>query len=528
MRLLTDFARSDLGRSSLGVIKKSFGLLANNFSKIYRLWYISLIIFSISSCKVPPVKKHEVRAVWMSRFEYAQGKSAHESKQYIRSSFRQFHDAGLNMILFQVRGNGDAFYHSRYEPWSDLLSGTLGRDPGWDPLQFALETAHHLGMELHVWINTFPAWKAGRPLPTESIPRHPLLAHPEWVVCDSTGTPMHPRAGYITFSPGNPQVQQHIRNVVMDLLGKYDVDGVHFDYIRYPEGTVRNGYSHDSVSVARFAAANPLQFKWNVWQREQINRFVGAVYNTITAAKPWVKVSAAVIGYHHGVRWNGYSAVMQDARRWLATGKIDLLFPMTYTRINHPTAPYTAALQQWKEMRYLGGLINPGIATYKVGGKYTWKEIWKEIERVRKDRFPGMVFFSATSLLKALNTLHKKYYPRPALFPPMPWKEVPIEKPLLAEYHLGVDTLHIRWRANPGIEYYVIYSDPDLSKMKNIIQIVPGSDSTTAFPLLPGQQVYYLTAVNRTGMESSPLELYPLQNISLTKQVEAVSCDPVP
>jgi len=477
--------------------------------KVFVLGIFIIFLFTLISCKKPELRKYETRAVWMSRFEYAQDKTPEESQQYIKDAFQKFHDAGLNLIIFQVRGNGDAFYSSKYEPWSDLLSDRIGTDPGWDPLQFAIDEAHQYGMELHAWINTFPAWKAEYPLPPKSDPLHPIIAHPEWVVCDSAGQPMHPEAGYITFSPGIPAVQEHIQNVVMDIVDNYDVDGIHFDYIRYPEGSVKMGYSHDSVSVARFKSEeyNPQKLGWEPWEREQVNLFVETVYNKIAEAKPWVKISAAVIGHHHGGGWNGYCAVYQDARRWMATGKIDYIFTMTYTQINHPTAPYTTAINQWKSMQYLDRAIFPGIATYKVGRQYNLQEIWKQIELVRNEGFHGMVFFSANSLLKLLDQLEEKYYPAPTLTQPADWKRgVRILEPGEVSMVQNSQGIKFSWKSEDDVKQFVLYHSEIIEDPKNIITILPGTSANFELKDPGTAHAFFITAVNRIGQESKPVQ----------------------
>lgn len=481
-----------------------------------RLSLILLLLLSSTACRPPFLTKYETRAVWMSRFEYAQDKTAEESQTYIRESFRQFHEAGINVIIFQVRGNGDAFYRSQLEPWSDMLSDHIGKDPGWDPLQFAIDEARHHGLELHAWINTFPAWRAQDSLPPASEPLHPLLAHPEWLVCDSLGKPMRPAAGYLTFSPGIPEVQEHIQNVVIDIVTHYDVDGIHFDYIRYPESSVERGYSHDSVSVKRFRSVedNPLRLDWENWQREQIHHFVSSVYNRITALKPWINISAAVIGHHHGVAWDGYRAVYQDARRWLATGKMDMLFPMTYTPIGHPTAPYELALQQWQSMSHLNRPIFPGIATYKLGGQYTPKEVYHQIKLVRRQGFPGMVFFSAQSLLTILDQLEKKYYPKAALPVPCWWKKnVPMVQARHARLEEQSDTLILSWEPQPEARKYVLYKSTDIDNPDNILVIIPGNQHSLSLAKNGSRNDYYITAINRCGVEG-PAVVFNRQEIA--------------
>lgn len=475
--------------------------------KITVLLFLFLLI--LPACKKPQLKKYEIRAVWMSRFEYAQGKSTEQSKTFIRQAFQKFRQAGMNLIIFQVRGNGDAFYHSQYEPWSNLLSDSLGKNPGWDPLQFALQQAHDLGLELHAWINTFPAWKAENPPPAKSEPLHPLLAHPEWLVCDSAGMPMRPKAGYITFSPGNPHVQRHIHNVVFDIVENYDVDGLHFDYIRYPEGADKLGYSHDSASVIRFGDSlqNSNAYSRTVWQREQVSQFLATAYNGITARKPWVKVSAAVLGHAHSAPWNGFHSVYQDARRWLSTGKIDLLFPMTYTAMKHPIAPYTQAIEQWRTMRHLGRYIIPGIAVYKLGRQYTIKEVYKQMELLREQEFPGMVFFAATNLLKALDKIQEKYYPAPTLTPPLPWKKgVPLAEAGNLQMSIKNKELHFSWQADSAAWKFVLYKNKDISAPAHIVKILNGDQRSFSYPLPLKEEDYYLTALNRVGMESRPVQ----------------------
>lgn len=474
---------------------------------------IVLILFTtilFSCADIPQSKKYEIRAVWMTRFEYARGKSADASKSYIQNSFQKFAHAGLNTIIFQVRGNADAFYHSKYEPWSQMLTDTLGKDPGWDPLAFALEVSRKYGIELHAWLNTFPAWRAGDPLPLPSEPMHPLLTHPEWVVRDSSGQLMNPTEGYITFSPGNPAVREHINNVVLDLIDNYDVDGLHFDYIRYPEWSNRLGYSHDSVSVSRFHAgdANKSQLSWENWQREQISYFVENIYNRTTSRKPWLKISAAVLGFHHGRGWSGYDAVYQDVRRWMAMGKIDLVFPMMYNQIGHPTAPFEKALYQWKEMMHLGRPILPGIGAYKVGRSYDWQEVWDQVELIRKENFPGMVFFSAGALLKGLDLISEKYYPGPSLTTPLSWKpNVPVLQPAKINVAVLADSLEISWQEQSGITKYVIYKNNVIEDVKNLIAIFPAHNEKGKVKLDTVGDSYYITAINRIGLESRPIRL---------------------
>ena len=474
--------------------------------------FILIIVLTcafLNSCKIPESGKYEVRAVWMSRFEYARDKSVQESKQHIASSFKKFARAGMNVILFQVRGNGDAFYNSDYEPWSAMLSDSIGKDPGWDPLAYAIEQARENNLELHAWINTFPAWRADDPLPAPSQPMHPILLHPEWVVCDSAGQAMTPENGYISFSPGIPEVQQHIIRVVLDIISKYDVDGIHFDYIRYPESSPEMGYSHDKVTLSRLGSSieNPANLSLENFQREQVNNFVTKVYNAVTGQKSWVKMSAAVIGHHHNSSWNGYHDVYQDAGRWLATGKIDMVFLMTYTNIGHPTAPYERALEQWQQMTHLGRPIIPALPVYKTGRSIEWSEIWDQMNLIRNSGFPGMVFFSANSLNKELDEINANYFPKPALLTPMPWKSsiVPALPGELSATMIQ-DSVRLTWQADSMSVKWVLYRDQDVNDPNNIIRILPGFRTEVTVANSGTDDHFYLSGVNRVGIESDAVE----------------------
>lgn len=372
--------------------------------------------------KIIPSK--EARAVWLHRFEYTRYTSTHNQdsiKQFISDAINNAADANFNMIIFQVRGNGDAYYTPGLEPWGELLTGEVGKDPGWDPLQFAIDKAHARGMELHAWMNTFPAWR-GRNLPPKTDPEAAILNHPEWLVADSAGNPMPMTDHYVSFSPGIPAVQDYIISVATDIASRYDVDGIHFDYIRYPEQAPDLGYSHDAMSVKRFNSqeGNPYDLNWADWQREQLNHFVANMYNALKDVKPYLKMSTAVIGSYNVGGWNAYSEVYQDARRWTEIGKVDFLAPMTYFSYH----PYLQRVKEWKENYSIERYVFPGIGSFRFNGSVkglSWDETGREIQVLRDLQMPGMVFFDASSLNEHWNELAKKEFRFPANIPPMPW-----------------------------------------------------------------------------------------------------------
>lgn len=484
-------------------------------------FFISIVLILISlyhNFRKPhlrPVPARELRAVWMSRFDYAQSSVSHDQdsiRNYISTALKRAHAAHFNTIFFQVRGNADVLYPSRYEPWSSLLTGNLGENPGWDPLKFTVEKAHELGMEVHAWINVFPAWR-GTILPPKTKPLHPLLAHPDWLVCDSSGAPMPYSDHYVSFSPGIPAVQDHILKVIAEIVTNYDIDGIHFDYVRYPEGANRLGYSHDRISVARFRnmRENPQNLGWADWQREQVTTFVARAYDLITNLKPYLKVSAAVIGNYKTSNWNGYHVVYQDARRWVEIGKIDWLIPMIYYGRFEGVNAFPVVIKEWKQTLENIRPFFCGIGAYRLD----WQEVLEEIDDVRNNKVGGMVLFAISSLDSTkLSQLRELKFRYPALPPQCPWKNTqPPASPTDFQASLVADTLHFRWQPPAGssqIRGFVIYRSKsqqiDYKNGENILSFISGKCNTFSLPVKFFESSYYytITSIDRFGNESAP------------------------
>ena len=436
----------------------------------------------------------ELRGVWMSRFDYSQNLGTTQKEiiqQYIRESFETAKNANCNTIFFQVRGNGDVFFQSGYEPWSHLLTGTLGEDPGWDPLQYAVTTAKELNLELHAWVNTFPCWR-GTIDPISTIPSQPYSAHPDWVICDSNGVQMPKSDHYVSFSPGNPEARRHIKNVVMEISSNYDIDGIHFDYIRYPEGSTKNGYSHDAVSVSRFQSikGNPLKLDWENWQREQITIFISEVYNAVTSIKPSIKLSAAVLGNYNMPGWNGYHEVYQDVARWASIGKIDIIVPMTYA--SRKKGRFQSLIERWVSLQNIKQPIAAGLGVWTL----PFKEILLEIDDARNNGLGGVVLFAMSSLDSAKwDSLKHEKFQYPAIPPALPWK---FKRAIPTPQNCSISKLNqklvFNWQMKPVkdkgnfISNYIIYSSESDS-----VNITNGS---SIYTLVSGLSEQYIADVN--------------------------------
>lgn len=333
----------------------------------------------------PPLAEEsgfEVRAAWVTRWAF---KSADD----VRSLFGRLAGLGVNTVFFQVRGAADAFYRSSYEPWSDLLTGTLGRNPGWDPLRVAVREGHRLGIEVHAWVNVFTAFQtteSGQP-PGPTEPPHPMLAHPDWIACNREGRAMpilKAAAGdnYAFFSPTKRDVQDHIKNVISEIVGKYPIDGVHLDYVRFPD----SAYSYDAESrVAYLKAALREDLSFAQWRRRELTRFVGEIGRSVEAVRPGTVVSAAV----WQVIDSGRDTYFQDGVDWVRRGYIDLAVPMIYSL---SAASFESRLKAYADS-VGGSRVVAGIGAYLEG--FDGRVLVSEIEAAAALRAAGVAVFNS-------------------------------------------------------------------------------------------------------------------------------------
>ncbi len=367
----------------------------------------------------PEAGPTELRGVWLTRFEWSDG-----SATDLQQTLAEIADAGFNTVFFQVRGNFDAYYDSRLEPWAAALSGSLGTDPGWDPLQVAVDEAHRHGLQLHAYINVAPLWRGPAPVPGEF--HYPFkkgngIRLAPWRVADEDGVPMPFNDGYVFASLGNPDVRAWTAAVAADIAGRYDVDGIHLDYIRYPGP----GYSHDPVSEARFvqdtAAGGALAgLSWSDWQRAMVQDTVRQVRDAVD-----VPVTAAVWGIHSDVwGWGGvsegYADYYQDSRAFLSKGLTDANIPMAYW----PVAAVEGdrldfrAIARDHVAHAAGRHVYMGIGSYDIG----YDQTLRCIEAAREEGAQGVVLFSWSSVADHAADLRGGPFATPARPPPMTWR----------------------------------------------------------------------------------------------------------
>ncbi|MFW6115484.1 MAG: glycoside hydrolase family 10 protein [Chloroflexota bacterium] len=291
---------------------------------------------------IQDMKMVEARALWVTRWDYS---SADDVKTLVANAA----GAGFNIILFQVRGNADAFYTPGLEPWAARLSesGTLGEHPGWDPLQTAADAARAHGVELHAYINVYPVWMRSegddpdKMAPLDSAqPQHLFwtLSHKygtwNWRIADNAGDPMSLYGrGYLWPTPALDDIDDRVVGVTADLVTRYDIDGIHLDLVRYPG----RDYSYDVFTNDALAASG---LRRDDWQRQRVTELVSRVYSQVILPRPGMRLSAAVWPVyinHWGLKdsqdlpfTQGYSDFYQDSQGWMKGGVIDAIMPMIY------------------------------------------------------------------------------------------------------------------------------------------------------------------------------------------------------
>lgn len=361
------------------------------------------------------VPKRESRAVWLttlSGLDWPRTKATDETSRRkqqqelctILDSLKKIH---INTVLLQTRVRGTVIYPSSIEPWDGCLSGTPGKDPGYDPLAFAIEACHERGMELHAWIVTIPCFKtaAAKSVGSKSV----LKKHSS--LCKKYNDTWY-------LDPGMPGTADYLSSLCEEIVSRYDVDGIHFDYIRYPENA-RN--FPDQTTYRKYGKGQDKA----AWRRNNITHCVERMYRTVKSLKPWVKVSSSPIGKYRDLTrfpsygWNAYDAVYQDAQKWMKEGVHDMLFPMMYFQGNH-FYPFAA---DWKEDSG-GKPVVPGLGIYFLSEReknWDLEVIERELQFIRKEQIPGQAYFRAQFLLDNVKGLYDYlktfYYPYPALTP---------------------------------------------------------------------------------------------------------------
>ena len=463
-----------------------------------RIAHILLLILLCSNFiqaqTTPP--KYETRAVWLTTIggidwphSYAQSaESIKKQKKELTDILDRLQKANINTILLQTRVRGTVIYPSLYEPWDGCMSGHPGKSPGYDPLSFAISECHRRGMELHAWIVTIPVGKwdgAGCRNLRKTMPGNLMKIN-----------------GYGYMRPESALTADYLSKICNEVTANYDIDGIHLDYIRYPE---------DMPKLNRLPKDEG---------RRNISRIVKRIAEGVKSLKPWVKMSCSPVGKYSDLSrydskgWNAYNAVCQDAQAWLRDGTMDMLFPMMYFRDNH----FFPFALDWQE-KSCGKPIVPGLGIYFLSPReknWPLTDITRELSFLRRNNM-GHAYFRSKFFTDDTKGIYSHacdaYCRYPALNPPMTWMGYrQPEAPCLLDIHNDSNTTHVSWTHNIADSCMVsfnIYSSRDYpvntDDARNIIDI-RRTARHISLPTSPGRH-YAVTAMDRYGNESHAMQI---------------------
>ncbi len=423
----------------------------------------------------------------------------------------------LNAVLLQVRPAADALYASKIEPWSEYLTGAQGRapDPYWDPLEFAVREAHARGLELHAWFNPYRARHTDAKSPLS--PSHIGRTNPELV---------KPYAGYLWMDPGEPLVRARTLRVVLDVVKRYDIDGVHIDdyFYPYPENNRRGTEIPfpDDRSWQRYRK-NGGALERADWRRANVDSLVRELNVEVHRVKPWVRFGISPFGiwqpgYPAGVRGlNAYAKLYADARKWLREGWLDYFTPQLYWPTTKLEQSYSGLLEWWVSENYKGRHIWAGNYTSRAGAPgasaFPVSELLQQITISRAQAgSTGNVHFSMISFMNNQGGMNDALvsgpYAATALPPASPWLTVaapsrPVPRVVQADGR-AVVALSTQNREAPW-QWLVRYRT-SAGWQSRLLQ---GSVSRWAMPTENLLSAVWVQSLNRAGTESAPVQVVP-------------------
>lgn len=457
--------------------------------------------------------KREFRGAWMHTVYQDQyhKQSTEQNKAYLRDQLDKLQAAGVNAVLFQVRPQSDAFYPSDLEPWSRYLTDNGNAPvPAWDPLQFMINECHARGMELHAWLNPYRVTSSK----TQTLPEsHVYHKHPEWFVRYD---------GKLYFDPGLPESREFINKVVMDIVNRYDVDGIHFDDYFYPY-PVKGQEFPDDKSYAKYGNG----LKRDDWRRHNVDLLIEDIHNNIASTKPWVIFGISPFGIWRnkatdprGSETNGlqnYDALYADVLLWAREGWIDYLLPQLYWALENKSASYLVLVDWWNNNAegrhmYIGQDIGVTMKTPDIAPSTEPTQLRHKINLTRAgENISGNCWWPGYAITANVggvaDSLATDLQSTVALVPTYPW--ISNVKPA-APTAVKADGKVISWtgvqaagKPEDAVKYVVYRFEPNEEidlEAADAIQAVVWTPTYTA--KTPGK--YVVTALSRVNEESEP------------------------
>jgi uncharacterized lipoprotein YddW (UPF0748 family) len=473
----------------------------------------------VKSTLQPPPIPREFRAAWVATVDNIdwpskRGIPVEQQRAEILRILDKASQLNLNAIILQVRPSCDALYPSKLEPWSEYLTGRQGKapDPFYDPLEMWVEEAHKRSIELHAWLNPYRA-------------RHPSAKQP---VCSDHLLYKKPRivrtyGKHLWLDPGEPETQKHSLAVIMDVVKRYDLDGIHMDDYFYPykekDAAGVNIDFPDDESYRKYCAANKNRESLgrDDWRRWNVDQFIERVYRSIKKEKKHVKFGISPFGIWRPGNppqiqgMDQYSMLYADARKWIREGWCDYWTPQLYWPIAQTAQSYPVLLNWWMDQNLQHRNIWPGNYTSRIddGSRTEWKasELIDQIKVTRKAEAGGNVHFSMITLMQnrggVSDALRNQVYTQPALIPGSPWlgedRPAPPEPKLKRESGSLKLELH-RGNSKRVWQWAIQWKYGSAWRT----EIVPGTTKSCAPKPGADPDAVAVTAVDRVGIASEP------------------------
>lgn len=439
---------------------------------------ISAFILSAESImggeNIPSVQR-EMRAAWVATvanidWPSKPGLSADEQKQEAIAILERIKALNMNAVILQVRPQADAMYNSKLEPWSYYLTGEQGKapEPYYDPLEFWVSEAHKRGIALHTWLNPY---RAGHPAMKGQISEKSIIKTKPNCVKKLASE------GYYWMDPTNSEVQDHSFAVVMDIIERYDVDGIHFDDYFYPYAEYNNNKDFPDEDGYKAYKTKGGKLSVGDWRRDGVNKFIKRVYQGIKNKKPYVQFGISPFGYYRpgypscvNTTFDQYATLYADAKLWWNKGWVDYYTPQLYWPISRVALSFPVLLDWWKSENKKGRNLWPG--SILSGGKNNQEISLETINQVMATRGivtegPGNIFFSMKQLMAKDSVLFKALiegpYKNQAVIPSSPWLDSKAPSSPELNISAAADTLKISWKAAGKEEpfVFVLYTKTD-------------------------------------------------------------------
>lgn len=500
-----------------------------NFFSLLKRSALAAVLLAIAALPMSSGVKREVRSVWMATVWALDWPSSTSSTTAQKNEMVKYLDVlqknNFNAVYFQVRTMSDAFYKSSYEPWSSYLTGTRGKDPGWDPLAFVVEECHKRGMECHAWVNPYrfstgSNWSTAQDQALKSAGM--LLAYTK---SDGKTTTI--------MNPGLESVRKRIVDVCKEIISNYDVDGLVFDDYFYPEGIPVTSSAGDYDLWQKSGAS----MTFGDWRRNNVNQMVADVYKMVQQQKPYVRFgispagaacTSAAVAAKHGIDrcpvasdWQ-YDGIFSDPVAWLEAGTIDYISPQLYWKTNHKTNPFGPMTKWWSYVaKHFGRHHYASHSISFLNSSNTtgdWEEIGKQVQFSRdytENEAPGAVFYSAAYVTGKKQSgfgewLQVNKFQNKALTPAIDWKKSDLEKVQVSALNKRATVLS--WTGVDNVRYSV-YAVPESVNAETLDSNIPaeyllGVSYKTTYTMPDDKKSGYNYAVcvlDRYGNEYEPV-----------------------